>query len=52
MDDNKLVCISCGVYCRKECETRDETGEIVCSRCVCAYCGEPALIGRRHWMKP
>jgi hypothetical protein len=33
------VCAWCDVYCRIECETRDDQDRLVCSWTKCAYCG-------------
>jgi hypothetical protein len=38
-----LVCAWCDIYCRTECNTRDESGAIVYAWTCCAYCGRTEL---------
>jgi hypothetical protein len=40
---NTMVCAWCDVYCRVECETRDDEGRLVCAWTECAYCGRTEL---------
>jgi len=43
---SRLVCPTCGVYCREVREHRDEQGRLLIADTVCAYCGMPELVFR------